>query len=361
MLGFAVVFFPLHIARRNPQIARSVWLGVVVGGIVIVLIGAFGTPRAVHAAAVTKPVPGAAKIAWRYRPVLRFDSDERFLPLDIDRAIAAHHVDTCFFTLGHHCDEVEPDKPIDLDADYITLRAPAFGKGDPAGGTSSAYYYHVLRHANLPRIFVDYWWYFAENPLPVGRKWFCGPGLRHEFDCFEHPADWEGITVVLAPCVRGQPGCHPAANGWYAVSTVQYAQHRFAAGYTWSRLEQMWAKEDYRPADGRPLVFVALNSHASYPVSCPGDCRQTKSSFHEGRHDGDVFWTDNADDVCAGACLQPLPVGSDGAPKAWGAFPGPWGAQHCILFGVYCDVGTPPLSPAFQGRYADPTRNVKFP
>jgi hypothetical protein len=359
LLGFALAFFPLNIAGRDSSLARSVWIGLGVGLVAMIFVGAFGSPRAVHAAAVTEPVPGAATIAWRYRPVLRLDSDERFLPLDIDRAVAAHHVDTCSFTLGHHCNEVEPGEPIDLEADYLTLRAPAFGKGDPPGGPSSAYYYHVVRHADPPRIFVDYWWYFAENPLPVGRKWFCGPGLRHQFDCFEHPADWEGITVVLAPCVRGQPGCHSSSNGWYAVSVVQYAQHRFAAGYRWSRLQELWAP--YGPTDERPLVFVALNSHASYPVPCTKDCQQTKSSLSEGRHDGRVAWTNNGNDVCADACLQPLPVSAGGSPASWGAFPGPWGAQHCILFGVYCDVGTPPLSPAYQSRYADPTRNVKFP
>jgi hypothetical protein len=53
-------------------------------------------------------------------------------------------------------------------------------------------------------------------------------------------------------------------------------------------------------------------------------------------------------------CVQELPIAKDGKPSSWNAFPGPWGAQHCILDGAYCDGGPAPRGPAMHGRYGSP-------
>lgn len=344
--------------------ARPVWGGVATGMGAALLAAALATPSQPSAAAAPR-IPGSDAVASRYRPLLFFDSDERFLPLSIDRAISTRRMKSCTYGFDEpDCEWVKRGQPIDLDADYLTITAGPFGPGDAAGGFASAYYHHVFRDSRRDRVYVDYWWYLAENPQPVGRKWFCGPGLRAiGISCHEHPADWEGITVILERCTSKTSGqCVAVAGRRYALARVHYAQHRFAVSYSWQQLQEIWdsLEEPDRRRGEHPLVWVALNSHASYPKPCAKPtCKQTDSVLNEGRSDGLLEWTNNDDGVCAKACLQALPTTKSGGPSEWNAFPAPWGAQHCILFGVYCDFETAPRAPAFQSRYRDPTRKLR--
>jgi hypothetical protein len=131
------------------------------------------------------------------------------------------------------------------------------------------------------------------------------------------------------------------------VVAVHYAQHRHVVSYPWPKLEELWAE---LPAAGEhPLVFVAADSHASYPRRCRSGCGL------ESGYDGRLPWGNNGA-TCAGACLKPLPVGEDGGAALWNAFPGHWGNQTCILLGAYCEQATAPRSPSFQGRYRHPDR-----
>ena len=197
-------------------------------------------------------------------------------------------------------------------------------------------------------MYLDYWWFYVENPSPLEKRGFCAAGFRLPgITCFDHDSDWEGVTVVLERCTRGE-ACVDASAGSFKPVAVHYAQHRHVISYDWPGLQRRWKKlppSVKRQADqAGPLVFVARNSHASYPND--GD------RITDGPFDGQLAWTNNAS---CGACLKPLPVTSDDEPALWNAFTGPWGRQHCILWGTYCDRSGAPTAPSTQKRYADPT------
>jgi hypothetical protein len=312
-------------------------------------------------AAPTRTVLGAESLARQFRPLLFLDSSERLQPVDIEDAT----VHGCTHGVGaEECDNpVSPTGSLD-EFDYIKLTGTELREGEKPGGPASAFYYHVVEDATS--VYIDYWWYFAHNPSPFARTLVCGQALRWLGEaCAEHPADWEGITLVLVPCQvarRLAPGCAGAEGRAFRVSEARYAQHDKAVTYPWEMLQERWRSPGYaRWYEGsrlRPLVFVALGSHASYAGPC-GRCPQIVRKTLRERRNGMVPWTNNAKNGCeAGTdateifdCLKPLPVDAAGRPAQWNAFPGRWGTQHCILFGSYCDVQRAPRAPSFQPRY----------
>jgi hypothetical protein len=144
---------------------------------------------------------------------------------------------------------------------------------------------------------------------------------------------------------------------------VQYAQHESVVRYAWPKLQAFWRGDKWlnnalgkiANHDGRPVVFVASGTHASYPHRCDDGCRQVPVDFEEGDHDGELPWVGDDDATCAAVtCLALLPTATGNrGPASWNAFAGPWGERHCVLK-YYCDSGTPPPAPGQQKRYKDP-------
>jgi len=299
---------------------------------------------------------GASALAHRYRPVLLFDGSEQYAPVDVGRAIAAHHVRACHKTIvSDRCPKIDSAPDIDSDVEFLEVKASTLGPADDSGGTDSAIYYHAIERTSPARVYLDYWWFFTENPEPVLSALLCRAGLHlGEITCFRHEADWEGITVVLAPCTvepEIETACVPFGKRRLHLVAVAYAEHGGPAKqFAWNTLEQRWARAG-APTDGeRPIVYVALNSHAAYPHRCPRSCGREQSN------NGTVPWGNNGA-ACVTAtsdCVQELPIDAVGTPTSWNAFPGPWGAQHCILDGAYCDGGPAPRGPALHERYARP-------
>ena len=322
-------------------------------------------PRAVPAAQIEEV---DADVAARYRPYLFFDSAEQRYPLDIEDAIAEGRIEMCRGGLrGDRCEHLETPAQIDDSFDYLEVSDAAAPRR--GGDSGSAYYYHVVRDGE--DVFVDYWWFYSRNPSPVADEVFCGPGLRTPpFTCQEHSGDWEGLTVVLESCETESASCAEVDGDLLRVAAVRYAQHEHVVEYAWAaELERLWRTlprptsaalgpvwtSSVLPAAAehgtRPLVFVARNSHASYPFACFRGCRQETRDLPEGRFDGGQPWTHNGD--CEG-CLKPLPMTPTGEPALWNAFSGRWGAQRCILGGAYCDLAGAPRGPSLQGRYREP-------
>jgi hypothetical protein len=347
--------------RRTPGDPRW-WRSPVVGaagGIVLVLAAAALPPRIGAARAATTAPPAAAEradaraLAAAVRPLLLFDEGEQRFPVDIEAVMARGDVDACREALGRDpCEPMRTPEDIDLGADYFDFEDV---RGAAGGGDATAYYYRVVERP--PRIYVDYWWYFTRNPTPVAPGVFCAPGFRLAGKtCHEHASDWEGVTVVLGTCpTHGRP-CVMDADGerWTPVA-VRYAQHEFLVSYSWRpTLERLWADVP-NLAPLRPVVYVARNSHASYPARCRRKCKQFRSFLGRGvaesAHDGRLAWTANA--TC-GDCLQPLPLTTAGEPAEWNAFDGRWGDQHCLLSGAYCDATGAPRAPPRQSRYGRP-------
>lgn len=311
-----------------------------------------------------------AELAWHVRPVLLFDRGESRVPLDITDAIGNKRVWAC--TDGD-CGEDPIARAADITRDVGYIRFDDV-TGVRGGGGGSAYYYHVY-DKSPDRTYVDYWWYFTRNPSPVGATVGCGPAARWVgLTCHDHPSDWEGVTVVLDRCVGDRERCVPRETELWKPVAVRYAQHEQTVSYAWEpTLARLW-RDIPQPSPARPLVYVAKDSHASYPAACPQHCEQyasypllTWKKRDEGPFDGGLEWRLNADRctrIDPGSrphtkhlgpdCLRALPITEDGHAASWNAYPGPWGTQTCILAGTYCDTSKAPRGPSEQGRYRNP-------
>jgi hypothetical protein len=372
---FRIVDAIWHRPRRKPVFWQAEAAGVLLLGIVLLVAPSVGSvervPQAVPAAEAADDHDTA--VAEAFRPLLFFDSGEQRFPLDIDHAIEDGRVEMCRKQVRTDaCQRVESPGSIDENLDYLEL---AEDPGTPrGGGDRSAIYYHVVRDEGDGRVYVDYWWFYTRNPSPVAGKVFCGPGLRTPpFTCQEHSGDWEGLTAVLAPCAEGDDDCEDVEGELLGPEEIRYGQHENVMAYDWGDLKTVWASlaapgsealaeiwnglviPEVRDAGAHAVAFAARNSHASYPTPCFRNCEQQGRDLPEGRHDGAVPWSRNAD--CAG-CVLALPLTREGEPALWNAFPGRWGEQRCILAGAYCDLSGAPRSPSFQERYEDPAGDV---
>lgn len=386
LLAPAVLFWIVQLKvdptgeSRMGLLLKKLWVGALVG--VTLLVGfAFLFPKSVldegTAAAATAPVSDAESLAWQFRPRLFFDSAEQFIPIDVEDAIGDRMISGCKRGLlkkgGRECNRVQNPDGFAHDLDYVTVDAFPLGRGDLPGGARSAIYYHVSRPSQAGRTYIDYWWYYAANPSPVAARLLCGVGFSFiPIVCGEHASDWEGMTVVLGRCGAAadeDSGCFATDVGQRRVVEYHYAQHEHTFAYSWAESQTEWAKLNNQlwlaGQPERPLVFVALNSHASYRMPCAGEtCSQSTRPLPE-RRNGLLPWANNGSRCVRFAgvtetddelvCLKPLPTSTDGAPAQWNAYSGRWGPQKCVLSGAFCDTGAPPRGPAFQGRYKDPT------
>lgn len=361
--------------RRFPVFWHAEVVSVALLAVGLFVAPSVGSPDRVPRAVPVEDFEGGEQdleVAEAFRPLLFFDSGERRFPLDIQDAIADDRVQMCRKVVGDdNCTVVENATLIDANLDYLQLEeAP----GTPRGGNdTSAVYYRVTRPDE--RVYVDYWWFYSRNPSPVADKVFCGPGFRWPpFTCQEHAGDWEGLTLVLAPCTEGATDCEAVGDERLTPEEVRYAQHEHVVGYDWNEtLAPLWDSlpiprsealgaiwrsiviPAIRAAGTRTIAFVARNSHASYPDPCFSGCEQETRDLPEAPHNGAVVWAHNA--ACDG-CVKRLPLTTQGDPALWNAFPGSWGEQNCILAGAYCDLSGAPKGPSFQGRYKDPAGDV---
>lgn len=227
---------------------------------------------------------------------------------------------------------------------------------DEEVGSQSAIYVHPVSVSREGKelLYLDYWWYLPYNPVKLGGGALCGAGLVIAgVTCHTHESDWEGITVVVD---RTGKVPQPIA--------VQYAQHGSVVRYSWSLLREAWDGNrevesriaNVGDASLRPLAFIAIGSHASYPLPC-SRCRQFPNPrIPEEPHLGDLPWGGNDTNACGkSSCLQMLPTHEGGRkPALWNGYDGSWGELHCFLT-YYCDSGAPPKSPGNQRRYKHPT------
>jgi hypothetical protein len=294
------------------------------------------------------------ELAAQYRPVLKFDSDERWRPLNVDsflletiRGAPAQRLCDGEQEDDLHCTPITsplqlPAEPNDPKA-YVDLAGKQLGGDDyaspqlaecpsqPAGlkdcddGPRSAIYYHAV-DAN-GHYYVDYWWFLRYNRFEKSNaNELCKSVLTRDSTCFDHEGDWEGVTLVLSKDDTKTD----------RVEFVNYAAHEGVFRYRPVQITR----------DGlRPVVYIANGSHAAYPFACPKGCKQVNKLFGhalpEDNTDGKGDWGRNAD----ADALLPLPTGS------WAAFAGFWGSRTCDDAFGSCTFGVPPRSPSQQRRF----------
>lgn len=313
--------------------------------------------------------PGASAelaLATRFRPILLFDDDERRpAPYDVDDFFATGRVSLCHDDRfdGARCETVHSATGLTSGPTHLKIAQPRRGDRPIA----SAIYVHPTTRTVGDRtlLFLDYWWYLDDNPARVGHGATCGVGLAMPgITCFDHPSDWEGMTIVLD------------TSGETAVPiAVQYAQHKDVVRYDWRELQARWARlradrrsgltdavrRNLKALDDvtdRPVAFVGTGTHATYARPCARSCHQTLDATTENGYDGKTSWIYNDTASCiAVTCVRLLPTRRGGREAAlWNAYAGVWGDRTCILKGAYCTAELSPSSPSTQGRYRDPTR-----
>jgi hypothetical protein len=152
--------------------------------------------------------------------------------------------------------------------------------------------YGRVTHDSSGHIWLQYWLYYYYD----SQANFLGAG--------EHEGDWELVQVRL--------------DGSSNPDRAAYAQHGGGETCPWSAVTKV---------DGHPVVYVALDSHASY--------------FRSGEYQ-DPNPDDHADG--AGESLQPAIDQVWEGNTDWVRWPGRWG-----------DSGASPVGPAFQGsKWNDP-------
>jgi hypothetical protein len=279
----------------------------------VAVLGAWIALAAGGATAAAASPAADLSLALRFRPLLLFDSAERWRPLDVDRFLREPGIEACP-SAPAPCTPFASVAQLTPAVAYLDLRG-----SNPEGGDATApdlatcpkslprlrdcdlrgrskIYAHVVRSGR--RAAIDYWWFLRYNAYSID----------------EHEGDWEGVTVIV-----------DAAGS--RVLEVHYAAH--AAVWRYDRGVSLFS--------GRHVqVYLAQ-----------GLCRQTDDLLPEARFDGRRPWVGNTASGCHASCVQLLPTAADGATASWDAWDGRWGATYAPAF-------PPPLTPAFQTRFAHP-------
>jgi hypothetical protein len=303
-----------------------------------------------------KPRPrNAAALAYKHRPLLHFDREETYRPLDVDEFFAelgpdyepSH--DVCSEDpFGYDCASIRSAEDLDRlkDDPRAVIAIDANPAKDPP--TPGRIYYHADA-ARDGRVHIDYWIFYRYNDSPKFSKYTCLSGLSvKDLTCFDHEGDWEGITVTLKP--DGEP------------ESVAYAGHHWLHRFDWEDLEHVGVIRG-----DRPRVWVAEGSHASYPAPC-GKVRRGTRVVQVGCDqpttdvpDGDRSPRDDEPWPCGKDCVRELPLTEDGRPTGWAAFAGYWGAPRCTVGTRLCTRSLGPDTPAYQDRYRWPGRKEPEP
>ncbi len=267
-------------------------------------------------------------LARKFQPVLRFDSAERWRPLNVDDFFAErdqagaglHRIciplaspDAAEIAPGHsgteahpddltsaggipeyHCERVtsqatlsdwnSPDAFLDLQEeasqeanDYRGPAACVTGPLLDCDTSRSTAYYSVGEPPSQGYRLIVYWFFYRFN------DW-----RQYNDELFDHEGDWEGIEVA------------PSTTNPETFDYVSFSGHGHWYSYARSNLECDNGASDAKcTANGAPIgsrvrAYVAEGSHASYPSACPLDpgCIQASPDTisPEHRSDGKWFW-----------------------------------------------------------------------
>ncbi len=360
-----------------------------------------------QAGVMGRPTDDVAELAFDYRPLLLFDTEENYGPLDVDQFLAqtdgrpAHQVCHRAALEADACRSVR--SPQDLytsgrDFDYLDFdgyrRHGSDVPPDLADESRQRIYYRASPDGE--RLHLQYWWFQRFNNSPLRLGILCFPGISiQETTCFDHEGDWEGVTVTVRRDGNGYRG-----------ERVTYTGHGWPHGYSydWPTLAAVGSVQG-----SHPKVYVAYGSHAAYPVACAADCTQLDFRLHllgwlpdwvpvwavlvllvaaalvmlfyrhrwiagtlvvlgvavviaapgirvpDGHHDGEKDWAGNVDGWCdTHDCLVELPELRAGTPISWNAYPGEWGKAECTTFKGFCVRSAGPTGPAAKCRGKSP-------
>ena len=274
--------------------------------------------------------PAPMTLLQRYVPFVVLHPAERFQPVPVDGFLADSDV-----------------KQRQADGTWTTVAGPLPVSGGPwrldqrlcstRDGLAATDCYAAAEetHAPVPtvygayhrrgqRIALQYWLFYALNPY--------SPEVPpNPLFAQVHEGDWELVTVIL------DRGGRPLTAG--------YSRHCSGAQRAWSRVPKR---------GGRPVVYVALGSHANY--FGPGAFRLDKRCWPEQA----VIVFENygkplRDFTGAGRTISPSLVRVTATAPRWMRFPGTWGEDQVVFFPqATFTTGAGPTGPAFKRIWRSP-------
>jgi hypothetical protein len=262
-----------------------------------------------------RPAADAVSLARRYAPALRFAAGERYRPLRLEDYLGRSVLRAGSPPRGTTT-QTQPtlfSLPTTPGATYLDVRGaqpysnaalyPRIEQQLELTHPRPTVYWHLVREPATGRVAIEYWFFYLYNDF---------------FD--QHEADWEGVTVVLHDGV---------AIG------VSYSQHQ---GRTWVPSAGAAAR--------RPTVYVALGSHADYPL--PGRYAIRVCWTLHGRRCTLTRKVDNADGT--GTTLAPSAY--DLHEFGGTGYTGSWGSGNYVLgIGLTQDRI---IDPRRRSEYTDP-------
>lgn len=227
-----------------------------------------------------------AAAAFEYAPVFYFHPDEKYLPADPDTFIANSELEDGIWDLKD---------------------GEKYRQGDPANSPVT------YQYEEGPPPTITYWQFYNYNNKAINNS----PDQNHE-------GDWESVTVVFGNGMDKEP------------TEMRYSAHGGGTALSWN--------DTPKTEDGRPIVNVALGSHAMSPYLAN---QPTKAPGIE-----DVF-------AVGGMVIDGRGTDSNGEPRlqnvedqAWWGTRNKWGEDGYFSFTSGINGPMPPDASGRNGKGA---------
>jgi hypothetical protein len=286
--------------------------------------------------AVALVVPSAAadtspqRLLARYAPVLVLHPQERVAPVPVDGFLSdsdllARAPDGSWQPLAGMLAAAPRESRLDQRS-CRAVDGPAaldcYAGAEAAHGAAPTVYGAVFR--SRTRVALQYWLFYPVNvwtpSVTPGQYWQA------------HEGDWEAVTVLLDAAER----------------PVLVGLSRHCGG-----VRRPWATAPKRA--GRPLVYVALGSHAN--GFRPGVQPQERRCWpKEALAIFDALKEDLVDHAGNGRVVRPRLVRVTSAAPTWMRFAGTWGEDQYVAFpnNPPFRFGAGPAGPAFHALWRKP-------
>ena len=277
--------------------------------------------------------PSLATLLARHAPILVLHPAERFGPVPVEGFLADSDLQRKTATGWEKVLGSLPAGGADLRLDQRLCRAiegvaasPCYLAAEAKHGASPVVYGAAFRAKS--RIDLQYWLWYPYNDysptVPPGDLWQV------------HEGDWEAVSVILD--LQGKP----LAAG--------YSQHSAGRRREWSKLRKQGV---------RPLVYVALGSHANYfaPGEQPLDPRVVDPLLIEIIT---AYGVKPVDHTGSGRIVRPRLVRVGARSPEWMAFAGTWGEDGFLHFpgNEPLASGAGPRGPAFHEQWRFPVKEA---